>query len=86
MNQEDILRMALEANFWGAEVTVPPPAKFDDKITIEEYSVGDKIEHFAKLVAAQEREACARVAESYEPLCDRCPSGVANAIRARGEA
>ena len=32
-----------------------------------------------------EREACAKVAESYEPLCDRCPSGVANAIRARGE-
>ena len=32
-----------------------------------------------------EREACAKVAESYEPTCDRCPSGVANAIRARGE-
>ena len=85
MNRDDILRMALEANFWGAEVTAPPPTKFDDKITIEEYSVGDKIEHFAKLVAAYEREACAKVAESYEPLCDRCPSGVANAIRARGE-
>jgi hypothetical protein len=34
---------------------------------------------------AAEREACAKVAESYEPICDRCPSGVANAIRARGE-
>ena len=33
----------------------------------------------------EEREACAKVAESYEPICDRCPSGVANAIRARGE-
>ena len=32
-----------------------------------------------------EREACAKVAESYEPRCDSCPSGVANAIRARGE-
>ena len=32
-----------------------------------------------------EREACAKVAESYEPTCDTCPSGVANAIRARGE-
>ena len=31
-----------------------------------------------------EREACAKVAESYEPTCDICPSGVANAIRARG--
>ena len=33
-----------------------------------------------------EREACAKVAESYEPRCESCPSGVSNAIRARGEA
>ena len=32
-----------------------------------------------------EREACAKVAESYEPTCDTCPSGVTNAIRARGD-
>jgi hypothetical protein len=32
-----------------------------------------------------EREACAKVAESYEPRCEVCPSGVSNAIRARGE-
>ena len=32
-----------------------------------------------------EREACAEIAEAYEPTCDTCPSGVANAIRARGE-
>jgi hypothetical protein len=32
-----------------------------------------------------EREACAKVAETYEPRCDTCPSGVATAIRARGE-
>lgn len=36
------------------------------------------------LIAA-EREACAKVAESYEPRCDVCPKGVANAIRAGGE-
>ena len=30
-----------------------------------------------------EREACALVAESYEPTCDTFPRGVANAIRAR---
>lgn len=35
---------------------------------------------------AIEREACAKVAESYEPECDTCPSGVSNAIRARGQA
>lgn len=32
-----------------------------------------------------EREACAKIAEAYEPRCDTCPSGVATAIRARGE-
>ena len=42
--------------------------------------------HFAKVVAQHEREACAKVAEAYEPHCDTCPSGVANAIRARGQA
>jgi hypothetical protein len=30
-----------------------------------------------------EREQCALIAEPYEPICDRCPSGVANAIRGR---
>jgi len=39
---------------------------------------------FAALVAAAEREACALIAESYEPTCESCPSGVANAIRHRG--
>ena len=32
-----------------------------------------------------EREACAKVAESYEPRCDTCPSGVSLAIRERGQ-
>ena len=38
-----------------------------------------------ELVVLAEREACAKVAEAYEPRCDTCPSGVANAIRARGQ-
>jgi len=46
---------------------------------------GEMMGTFANLVAAHEREACASVAESYEPTCDTCPSGVANAIRARGK-
>ena len=48
--------------------------------------VTEELERFAKLVAQHEREACAKVAEAYEPRCDTCPSGVANAIRARGQA
>lgn len=45
--------------------------------------VQDFCERFAALVAAAERKECARVAESYEPICDICPSGVAAAIRSR---
>ena len=45
----------------------------------------DLIVEQVDLAVAAEREACAKIAESYEPRCDTCPSGVTNAIRARGE-
>jgi hypothetical protein len=51
---------------------------------LTEYNYREII-NFGSMVAAAEREACAKVAESYEPKCDTCPSGVANAIRARGQ-
>lgn len=44
-----------------------------------------ELEAAVKAAVEAEREACAKVAESYEPRCDSCPSGVANAIRARGD-
>jgi hypothetical protein len=74
MTKEDIIRMALEAGFEVYETDV----WITDGWWLEE------LERFAALVAAAERDACASVAESYEPRCDTCPSGVANAIRARG--
>ncbi len=43
------------------------------------------IKRMLETAAAAEREACAMVAESYEPECDTCPCGVSNAIRARGQ-
>jgi hypothetical protein len=50
---------------------------------------GDTVEDLLREIdwqaAEREREMCASVAESYEPTCDTCPSGVSNAIRARGE-
>ena len=70
MTRDDIIRMAREVGIIIFE---------DASLTTED------LERFAALVAAAEREACAKVAESYEPRCDTCPSGVANAIRARGE-
>ena len=43
----------------------------------------DILEEFAKLVAAKEREACAKVCEKDDSMRW---SGAADAIRARGEA
>ena len=79
MDREDIIRMAMEADpgFDGGQNAME---------LLSNSIVGiAAIERFAALVAAHEREECASVAESYEPICDTCPSGVANAIRARGE-
>lgn len=70
----------------------------EDLITIarkhgDEVSNGGKVTYefdswgltaFAEELEAAEREACAKVAEAYEPRCDICPRGVAFAIRERG--
>ena len=37
--------------------------------------------HNAKFVWNGAVDECAKVANSYEPRCDTCPSGVANATR-----
>ena len=47
-------------------------------------SVVDLLQELEWQVAEREREACAKVAESYEPTCDLCPGSVAIAIRSRG--
>ena len=68
MNRDDIIRMAREAGF-------------------REYLIQDslsaELERFAALVAAQEREACARLLDDqwFRPTQSEC----AAAIRARGE-
>jgi hypothetical protein len=73
MTRDDIIAMAQEAI-----VTHGNANPFDFRLTTVE-----QLERFATLVAEAEREACALVAESYEPTCESCPSGVANAIRGR---
>jgi hypothetical protein len=94
MNRDDIIRMALEAGFHDASGN-PPPETFNDEISIQEYSIGEIVEDFAKLVAAfaaaAEREACAQVCESlYGKLGAGNTSlmlgslACAAAIRARG--
>lgn len=71
MNQDDIIRMAQEA--WGLEF-IP-------------HSDVLKLERFAALVAAHEREACAKTVEkieTYEKIEKACFKFAAKKIRARG--
>ena len=71
MTRDDIIRMAREAGW--TEYSLLHAVELQ------------RLETFAALVAEREREACAKVAESYEPRCEVCPSGVSTAIRARRE-
>jgi hypothetical protein len=71
MTRDDIIRMAHQAKLFD-----------DDQEPLPEY-----LERFAALVAAAEREACAKVCETTdEPLDPSAAGGVfAAAIRARGQ-
>jgi hypothetical protein len=64
MTQEDIIRMAREAN-----------ASFE---------TAESMFKFAALVAAAEREACAKLADEYIEGCEGTNFGVGKAILARG--
>ena len=72
MNREDIIRMAREAGF--------------DHIAEADYW-HPLFERFAELVAAHEREECAKVADEYANGLERNYSEIiADAIRARSKA
>ena len=78
MNRDDIIRMAREAGF-------PERRAFSDLSDLY-----PRLERFANLVAAAEREACAKVCENGTFLHDFSPEAVysracARAIRARGQ-
>lgn len=79
MTREEVLLMAESVGFYLIDFID------DDKSVTEQIQAdnSESIYSFAALVAAAERDACASIAESYEPRCDTCPSGVANAIRGR---
>ena len=76
MTREDIIRMARQV--WCAgEVYVGPSER--------------SLEQFAALVSAaakaEEREACAKVADKFHiPMCDTASDAIAAAIRAGGQA
>jgi hypothetical protein len=77
MTQDEIIEMARQAGFdlnmWQLS------------LGCEANGTIDELEAFAKLVAAKEREACAKVADEYMRDCEGKSFGVGTAIRARGE-
>jgi len=83
MNRDDILRMAREAGLTSA--SSKPWGEAD---VTRYFEAKDALERFAALVAAAEREACAKVCENiceYDAMCDGYYAETyAAAIRARG--
>lgn len=67
---EDIIRIAREAGAWSQQ---------KKNCEVEYVMSGETVKHFAALVAAAEREACAK-----ECKFDRTSADIEIAIRARG--
>ena len=71
MTKQDIIRMAREAWFGGGPENVHVPKE---------------LEHFAALVAAAEREACAQILDGVDSYANPMTANdCADAIRARGQ-
>ena len=70
MTQDEIIEMAKQAGIgWGEGIG----------------GMTDFLEAFAKLVAAKEREACAKVCDAYPHGMGLTEKQLAQLIRARGE-
>jgi hypothetical protein len=83
MKQEDIIRMAREAD---------PKANLSEPYCLD-HETGAWLEAFAALVAAEEREECAKVCDDLNFIDNGTPAGTratnrhcAAAIRTRGQA
>ena len=89
MTQDEIIEMAKQAGFLYG-VMGPSETRF---VTAIGHTFTVELEAFAKLVAAKEREACAKVCDEKhdtwrwdnEPDSASGPRDCAAAIRARGE-
>lgn len=75
MTRDDIIRMAREAGFESNSLGM----------TYTSGSLLDLLERFAELVAAAEREACAKVCDEVGQHPSLTPRHCAEAIRARGQ-
>jgi len=79
MNREDIVRMAREAGF-----DVESDEFFNYKPQHVFSGIEADIQRFAFLIAAAEREECAKAVENYAGAWDDEGYAIAQAIRARG--
>jgi tRNA A37 threonylcarbamoyladenosine synthetase subunit TsaC/SUA5/YrdC len=77
MNGQEIIEMARQAGGKGLHLCTDPT-----ETTIAIRLDFEQLEAFAKLVAAKEREACARIAENKGP-CEFTAQNCAEEIRAR---
>lgn len=88
MTRDDIIRMAREAGWSGLYMTYnEPTGRPDWEMVKESLTVPvtmEQIERFAALVAAAEREACAKLVDIESALLCKELQSVA-AIRARGQ-
>ena len=75
MDRDDIIRMAREAGLYSGEPRTPSTGRMIEK----------RLERFAGLVRAAEREACAKVCEDMDHNGVMIAADCAAAIRARGE-
>ena len=75
MTQDEIVKMAREAGLVRTGDKWVEPARWG--VT--------ELVHFAALVAAAERESCAKVVEDYCGAWDDKGYALSNAIRARGQ-
>ena len=86
-NREDIIKLAREAGF----CTLLPSEHIDGTggIYVGDDDITDSLKRFTALVAAVEREACAKVCEELDAMTwsdfGEYSSGYADEIRARGE-
>ncbi len=83
MNRDDIIRMAREAGWTGIYSEWSSPT---ERISIEIPVTMEQIERFAALVAAAEREECAKVVDRWYdgPSSEPEMAEIAAEIRARG--
>ena len=80
MTQDEIIEMAMEAEF----VSHSKPSEEESELFV---CTDKDIVRFYNLVAAKEREACAKVCDSFQARdVGMQPAECAGAIRARGEA